>query len=62
MRDSQTIGNSKTITQPLNNTHNRLIYVGSLPPKYQVVVHLWEDGEEVDSTLCPFDSPLEMEF
>ncbi|KAJ8446268.1 hypothetical protein Cgig2_016039 [Carnegiea gigantea] len=54
--------NSKTITQPLNNAYNRPIYIGKFTSQVTNCNSSMEDGEEIDSTLRPFDGPLELEF
>ncbi|KAJ8423074.1 hypothetical protein Cgig2_007577 [Carnegiea gigantea] len=54
--------NSKTISQPLDNAYNRQIYVGKFPSQAPRCGSSTEDDEEIDSSLRPFDNPLEMEL
>ncbi|KAJ8441515.1 hypothetical protein Cgig2_026316 [Carnegiea gigantea] len=49
--------NTKTISQSLNNAHNRPIYIGKPSCGSSM-----EDDEEIDNSLCPFDDPLEMKL
>ncbi|KAJ8431271.1 hypothetical protein Cgig2_011124 [Carnegiea gigantea] len=56
------LDNSKTITHPLDNAHSRLIYVGKFTSQVPRCALSMDDGEEMDSALCPFDGPLKIEF
>ncbi|KAJ8421536.1 LOW QUALITY PROTEIN: hypothetical protein Cgig2_018446 [Carnegiea gigantea] len=58
MKDSQTI----TITQPLDNAPSCPIYVEKFVSQVPSCGSYMEDGEEIDSTLRPFDGPLELEL
>ena len=57
------LDNSKIITQPLDDAHNRPIFVGKVPsqaPSYRSSI---EDDEEVNSTsLRSFDRTLEVDI
>ena len=54
--------NSKTITQPLDDAHNRPIFVGKFPSQAPSCGSSMEDDEEINSSLRPFDSTLEMDI
>ncbi|KAJ8446806.1 hypothetical protein Cgig2_016116 [Carnegiea gigantea] len=55
--------NSKTITQPLHDAHNRPIFVGEFPYQAPSCGSSIEDGEEVTSaSLRPFDYTIEMDI
>ncbi|KAJ8432525.1 hypothetical protein Cgig2_030317 [Carnegiea gigantea] len=56
------LDNSMTITQPLDNASSRLIYVGKFIPQVPSCGSSMEDGEEIDSTLRPFDGSLKLEL
>ena len=54
--------NNKTISQSLNNAHNQPIYVGKFSSQASSCGSSMEDDEETDSSLRPFDDPLEIEL
>ena len=54
--------NSKTITQPLDNAHSRPIYVEKFTSQVPSCGYSMEDSEEIDSYLCPFHGPLDLEL
>ncbi|KAJ8434481.1 hypothetical protein Cgig2_032658 [Carnegiea gigantea] len=54
--------NNKTITQPLDDTHNRSIFVGKFPSQAPSYGSSVEDEEEINSSLRPFDRILEMDI
>ena len=54
--------NSKTITQPLDNNHSLLIYVGKFTSQVSSCGSSMEDDEGMDSSLRLFYGPLKIEF
>ena len=54
--------NSKTITEPLDNAQCRQIYVGKFTSEVLSCRSFMDDDEEIVSSLCPFNYPLEMEL
>ncbi|KAJ8448713.1 hypothetical protein Cgig2_010600 [Carnegiea gigantea] len=55
--------NSKTITQPLDNAHNRHIFVKKFPSQAPSCGSSIKDDEKINSTsLRPFDHTLEMDI
>ena len=53
---------SKTITKPSDNAPSYLIYVEKFISQVPSCGSYMEDGEEIDSTLRPFDGSLELEL
>ncbi|KAJ8440469.1 hypothetical protein Cgig2_013628 [Carnegiea gigantea] len=56
------LDNSKTITQPLDDAHNRPIFVGKFPSQAPSCGSSIEDDEEINSSLRLIDSALEMDI
>ncbi|KAJ8423822.1 hypothetical protein Cgig2_017385 [Carnegiea gigantea] len=54
--------NSQTITQPLDDAHNHLIFVGKFPSQTPSCGSSMEDDKETNSSLRPFDSALKMDI
>ena len=56
------LDNSKTITQPLDDPHNCPIFIGKFPSQAPSCGSSMEDDEEINSSLRPFDSTLEIDI
>ncbi|KAJ8442643.1 hypothetical protein Cgig2_003687 [Carnegiea gigantea] len=54
--------NSKIITQPLDDAHNRSIFVGKFPSQAPSCGSSMENNEKTNSSLRLFDSALEMDI
>jgi len=54
--------NSRTITQPMDNVHNCPIYVEKFTFQVPSCGSSMKDDIEIDSSVSPFDSPLEWSF
>ncbi|KAJ8428512.1 hypothetical protein Cgig2_029965 [Carnegiea gigantea] len=52
--------NSKT--KPLDDAHNRPIFVGKFPSQASSCGPFVEDDEEINSSLCPLDRTLDMDI
>jgi len=56
------LDNTKTITQLLDDAHNRPIFVGKFPSQAPRCGSSMKDDEEINSSLCPVDSVLKMDI
>ncbi|KAJ8438276.1 hypothetical protein Cgig2_030641 [Carnegiea gigantea] len=54
--------NNKTVTQPLDNAHSHLVYVGKFTSQLLSCGSSIDGDEEIDSPLCAFDGHPEMEL